>query len=180
MDEIKNKIEIVEGDITTINVDAIVNAANNSLLGGGGVDGAIHEAGGEEIFNECLEIFETQGGCATGEAVVTTAGKLPAKVLIHTVGPVWKYGNDDEAAKLENCYKNSLKLAVDNNCKTIAFPSISIGVYNYPKDQAANIAVNAVADFLKTNNDLEKVILVSYYDKENFELLKKEREKITG
>src|SRR6185312_8502047 len=121
------RIEIVKGDITKIKVDAIVNAANNSLLGGGGVDGAIHRAGGPAILDECRKIVAKQGGCKTGEAVITNAGNLPAKFVIHTVGPVWNGGTKNEEIKLSNCYKTSLLLALDNDCKTIAFPNISTG-----------------------------------------------------
>src|SRR5438445_6314223 len=122
-----DKIIVVKGDITKIIADAIVNAASSSLLGGGGVDGAIHRAGGPAILNDCRKIIAKQGGCKTGEAVITTAGNLPAKYVIHTVGPVWNGGKKNEGALLENCYSNSLKLAVENNCKTIAFPNISTG-----------------------------------------------------
>src|ERR1700761_5040016 len=125
MKEIADKIELIKGDITKIEADAIVNAANSSLMGGGGVDGAIHRAGGPAILEDCRNIIARQGRCNTGEAVITTAGKLPAKHVIHTVGPVWNNGKYREEEKLANCYKNSLRLAVDNNCKTIAFPNIS-------------------------------------------------------
>src|SRR5678815_4115330 len=119
------KIELIKGDITKIKVDAIVNAANSSLMGGGGVDGAIHRAGGPAILAECKKIVDRQGRCKTGEAVITTAGNLPAKYVIHTVGPVWNGGNDNEREKLANCYSNSLRLAVEHSCKTVAFPNIS-------------------------------------------------------
>lgn len=156
------------GDITRIEVDAIVNAANTSLLGGGGVDGAIHRAGGSAILEDCRRIVARQGGCKTGEAVITTSGKLPAKYVIHTVGPVWNGGLRNEPALLAKCYFNSLSLAVEYNCKTIAFPAISTGVYRFPKDQAATIAVNTISAFLKSNESLVKVILVSF-DNESFE-----------
>lgn len=167
---IKDRVEIIQGDITKITVDAIVNAANSSLMGGGGVDGAIHRAGGPEILEECKLIVARQGGCPAGEAVVTTAGKLPAKYIIHTVGPVWHGGRRKEAETLRSCYLSALKLAVENNCSTVAFPCISTGVYGYPKDKAATIAVRAVSDFLAKNDTLKKVILVSF-DEENYELL---------
>lgn len=167
-----NKIELTKGDITKIKVDAIVNAANSSLLGGGGVDGAIHRAGGPSILEECKKIVAKQGGCKTGEAVITTAGNLPAKFVIHTVGPVWNGGKKNEEQLLSNCYKNSLQLAIDNHCKTIAFPNISTGVYGFPKDKAAKIAVSTVRDFLSQNDKIEKVIFVCF-DEEN-ELLIKE------
>jgi len=164
------KIEIMQGDITKVKVDAIVNAANSSLLGGGGVDGAIHRAGGRAILDDCMKIREKQGGCKTGEAVITGAGNLPAKYVIHTVGPVWKDGQSDEPEKLANCYLNSLRLAVKNNCKTVTFPNISTGVYGYPKDKAAKIAYQTVAEFLGGNESIEKVIFVCF-DEENYKLL---------
>jgi len=167
-----NKIEIIQGDITKINVDAIVNAANSSLLGGGGVDGAIHRAGGPEILEACRKIIARQGGCKTGEAVITTAGKLNAKFVIHTVGPVWNGGQKEEAEKLSNCYKNSLQLAVDNGCKSIAFPAISTGVYGYPIDKAAKVAVETVMEFLSHDSTLEKVIFVCFGE-ENFNSISK-------
>ena len=163
-------IEVIKGDITKLAVDAIVNAANSSLMGGGGVDGAIHRAGGPAILEECRKIVAKQGSCKTGEAVITTAGKLPSKFVIHTVGPVWNGGNKNEPQLLANCYQNSLQLAVDNQCKTIAFPNISTGVYRFPKDKAAEIAVKTVSDFLGRSNKIEKVIFVCF-DEENHELI---------
>src|SRR5690349_9416687 len=139
-----SKIEIIRGDITKQKVDAIVNAANSSLMGGGGVDGAIHRAGGPSILEECRKIVSKQGGCATGEAVITTAGNLPAKFVIHTVGPVWNGGKNNEPEKLRNCYRNCLRLAVENNLETIAFPNISTGIYGYPKEEAAGVAIKTV------------------------------------
>lgn len=159
---IANKIEAIKGDITKITVDAVVNAANSSLLGGGGVDGAIHRAGGAAILDECKKIVARQGGCKTGEAVITTAGNLPAKFVIHTVGPVWNGGKNDEAQKLEDCYRNSLQLAEDNDCRTIAFPGISTGVYRFPKDEAAKIAVSTVYKFLSRPAEIDKVIFVCF------------------
>ena len=126
-------IELQKGDITKLTVDAIVNAANTSLLGGGGVDGAIHRAGGQAILDDCRKIIAKQGGCKVGQAVITIAGNLPSKFVIHTVGPVWNGGQKDEREKLADCYKNSLQLAVDNGCKTIAFPNISTGIYRFQK-----------------------------------------------
>jgi O-acetyl-ADP-ribose deacetylase (regulator of RNase III) len=161
-----NRIAIVRGDITAIQAEAIVNAANRSLLGGGGVDGAIHRAGGPAILEACKNIVARQGGCPTGEAVVTTAGNLPAKFVIHTVGPVWQGGDHGEAALLANCYTNSLKLAIENQCKTVAFPNISTGVYGYPKKEAAGVAITTVKDFLSTHPQIEKVIFVCF-DEEN-------------
>jgi O-acetyl-ADP-ribose deacetylase (regulator of RNase III) len=167
------RIELVQGDITKIKADAIVNAANTSLLGGGGVDGAIHRAGGKAILEECYKIRERQGGCKTGEAVITTGGNLPAKYVIHTVGPVWSKGNSEKAnILLANAYRNSLTLAVENKITTIAFPNISTGIYHFPKEEAANIAINTVNNFLANNQQIEKVILVCY-DDENYSLYKK-------
>lgn len=169
----RNRMDLIKGDITKVKVDAIVNAANTSLLGGGGVDGAIHRAGGPEILNECRKIVARQGGCRTGEAVITTAGNLPARFVIHTVGPVWNGGDKGEEKKLTDCYRNSLQLAVDNKCSTIAFPNISTGVYRFPKAAAAQIAVHTVADFLDANETLGKVIFVCF-DEESYELISKE------
>src|SRR5690349_7102785 len=162
-----DKITVVKGDITKIIADAIVNAANSSLLGGGGVDGAIHRAGGPAILEDCRKIIAKQGGCKTGEAVITTAGKLPAKFVIHTVGPVWNNGTDSESEKLANCYKNSLSLAVENNVQSIAFPNISTGIYGYPKDEAAKIAVQTVTEYLQTNSSIQKVYFVCF-DADNY------------
>lgn len=163
-------IIIIKGDITKVSADAIVNAANSSLLGGGGVDGAIHKAGGPEILEDCRKIIAREGGCRTGQAVITTAGRLPAKYVIHTVGPVWNGGFSNEKEKLKNCYQNSLSLAVENHCTSIAFPNISTGIYGYPKDQAAVIAIKTVKDFLD-NNPLLEVIFVSF-DDESEQILK--------
>ena len=164
----KEKIEIQLADITKLNVDAIVNAANNSLLGGGGVDGAIHSAAGEELLAEC----RTLKGCKTGEAKITKGYRLPAKYVIHTVGPVWHGGYKNEPELLAGCYRNSLKLAVENHIKTIAFPCISTGIYGYPKEQAAKIALTEMMSFLKNNNAIEKIIVVCF-DKENFGIYEK-------
>lgn len=172
-----NRIEVIKGDITKQEVYAIVNAANSSLLGGGGVDGAIHRAGGPKILEECRKIVARQGGCKTGEAVITTAGNLPAKYVIHTVGPIWNGGRNKEAELLANCYRNSLQLAADSQCKTVAFPNISTGVYRFPKADAASIAVKTVNEFLGENNAIEKVVFVCF-DEKNFELIKAEIEKL--
>lgn len=165
-------ITLLKGDITRLEVDAIVNAANQSLLGGGGVDGAIHRTGGPAILEECIKIRNRQGGCNTGEAVITSGGNLKAKYVIHTVGPVWKGGSDNEAALLANAYRNSLKLAVEYQVKTIAFPNISTGVYGFPKIQAAAIAVDIVKEFLSNNQGLEEVSFICY-DDENYALYKR-------
>lgn len=156
------RIAIIQGDITKIAVDAIVNAANSSLLGGGGVDGAIHRAGGPAILEDCRKIIARQGGCKTGEAVITTAGNLPAKYVIHTVGPVWNGGANDEEAKLAQCYQNSMLLAVQHQCQTIAFPGISTGIYRFPKEKAAAIAIRAISHFLQTDQQISNVMLVCF------------------
>jgi len=173
MSELSSKIELIRGDITTLSVDAIVNAANSSLMGGGGVDGAIHRVGGPAILEDCRKIVARQGGCKTGEAVITTAGKLPARFVIHTVGPVWNGGQNGQSEKLAACYINSLQLAVINDCKSVAFPNISTGIYGYPKSEAAQVAVNTVANFLSKNNKIEKVIFVCF-DEENFLFIEKQ------
>ena len=155
---IKNKIEIQQGDITKLNVDAIVNAANTSLLGGGGVDGAIHRAAGPEL----LEFNKKLGGCKTGEAKISPGFNLLAKNIIHTVGPVWYGGNHKEDELLANCYRNSLKLAVENNLKTIAFPAISTGIYHFPLERAAKIALSEIKRILEKNNFFERIIFVCF------------------
>jgi O-acetyl-ADP-ribose deacetylase (regulator of RNase III) len=165
----KQRIRLVKGDITILKVDAIVNAANSGLMGGGGVDGAIHRAGGPEIMEECVKIRNRQGGCKTGEAVLTRAGKLPACYVIHTVGPVWNGGQNNEEELLASCYHKSLRLAVSNRVRTIAFPNISTGVYGFPKDKAAGIAVREVVDFLENDNTLEMVVFVCF-DDENYNI----------
>lgn len=163
------RISIILGDITKQSVDAIVNAANSSLLGGGGVDGAIHRAGGPAILDECRAIRAKQGGCATGEAVITTGGKLPAKYVIHTVGPVWNGGHKSEEELLAAAYRNSLRLAAENGIRSLAFPNISTGIYLFPKEKAAAIAVRTVQDFLSGDPRFERVIFVCF-DRENYEL----------
>ena len=170
--ELHDKIEIVRGDITTVTCDVLVNAANSSLLGGGGVDGAIHRVGGEAILKECKEIVEKQGGCETGKAVITTAGNLPAKFVIHTVGPIWRGGHKDEGKLLADCYKNSLQLAIDHGCKTIAFPNISTGIYGYPKEMAATIATGTVINFLMGANHPLKVFFVCF-EEDNYNFTKR-------
>ncbi len=166
-------IKVIKGDITKVKADAIVNAANTTLLGGGGVDGAIHRAGGPEILVECRRI----GGCPTGEAVITTAGKLPAKYVIHAVGPVWRGGQNNEDQLLASAYLNSLKIAEKYNLKTIAFPNISTGVYRFPKERAAKIALQTVINFLKNSRVVKEVIFVCY-DDENYEIYKKMTDKM--
>jgi O-acetyl-ADP-ribose deacetylase (regulator of RNase III) len=169
MNEALSKIKVIRGDITKLNVDAIVNAANSSLMGGGGVDGAIHRAGGAAILEECKKIIVGLGSCPTGDAVITKGGLLPAKFVIHTVGPVWNGGKRNEAEKLAACYRNSLRLAEENDLATVAFPNISTGIYGYPKKEAAEIAVNTVKDFLEMNSSIQKVYFVCF-DSENFQI----------
>jgi len=164
MNTLGGRMKVIKGDITKVDTDAIVNAANSSLLGGGGVDGAIHRAGGKQILEECRKIVAKQGGCKTGEAVITGAGNLPQKFVIHTVGPVWEGGSSGEAEKLASCYVESLKLAVENGCKTVAFPNISTGVYSFPKKEAAKIAVTSVAEFLNQNAEINGVVFVCFDD----------------
>lgn len=160
-------IQLLKGDITQLEVDVIVNAANSSLLGGGGVDGAIHKAGGKQILKECFEIKKRIGACKPGEAVMTNAGLLKAQKVIHTVGPQWDNGTANEHQKLENCYKNSLLLADAYALKSIAFTNISTGVYRYPKTEAAAIAIATVMKFNAEN--VEQVIFVCF-DEANFQL----------
>ncbi len=164
-------IELLFGDITKVQADAIVNAANTSLLGGGGVDGAIHRAGGPAILEECQKIRNRQGNCKVGEAVITPAGKLPAKFVIHAVGPVWNNYNNNERALLSSAYLSSLNLAIENHIRTIAFPNISTGIYRFPKEEAATIAITTVKDFLAATDKIDKVIFVCF-DVENYELYK--------
>lgn len=159
-------IEVIKGDITKMDVDAIVNAANTSLLGGGGVDGAIHRAGGPAILDECRKIVARQGGCKVGEAVITTAGDLPARHVIHTVGPVWNGGKKKEPELLASAYRNSLQLAVEHSLRTIAFPNISTGVYRFPKPLAAEIALSSVRSF---TTGFERIVFVCF-DEENYDL----------
>jgi O-acetyl-ADP-ribose deacetylase len=167
------KYTTILGDITTLKVDAIVNAANNSLLGGGGVDGAIHRKGGKSILEECIQIRNRQGGCPTGEAVITTAGLLPARYVIHTVGPVWRGGFRDENTLLANAYFNSLRLASENDLETIAFPNISTGVYMFPKEEASEIAWKIIQEFFeqRPESSVQEVIFVCF-DEENYEIYK--------
>ena len=165
------KIKVIKGDITTIETDAIVNAANTSLLGGGGVDGAIHRKGGTKIIEECIAIRNKQGGCNVGEAVITSSGNLPSKYVIHTVGPVWNGDKEEKKKLLENCYQNCLELAVKNHIKTIAFPNISTGIYHFPKDKAATIAIETVSNF-NQKDKIDEVVFVCF-DDDNYDLYQK-------
>lgn len=165
------KLKLIQSDIITVKVDAIVNAANSSLLGGSGVDGAIHRKGGAEILNACKKIRSQQGKCNTGEAVITTAGNLDATYVIHTVGPVWNQGGKEKEILLKNCYKNSMQLAIKNNVRTIAFPNISTGIYKFPKELAAQIAIETIREF-DYQNVIEEVVFVCF-DKENYEIYNK-------
>lgn len=159
-----NNIEIIKGDITNILVDAIVNAANTSLLGGGGVDGAIHKAAGTELLKECKKF----GHRNPGDAVITLGYNLPAKYIIHAIGPIWRSGNNDEVKILRNAYQNSLNLMIENNLESIAFPNISTGIYKFPKEKAAEIAIETIKEFLKKYND-KKIIFVCF-DNENYKI----------
>lgn len=165
------EISVFKGDITEIEVDAIVNAANTSLLGGGGVDGAIHRKGGNQILAECVAIRNKQGGCKTGEAVITSAGELKSKFVIHTVGPVWNGDKDQKKIALANCYENSLKIAIEMEIKSIAFPNISTGIYHFPKDKAAEIAINTIQKF-QQKDKIDKLIFVCF-DEDNYNIYKK-------
>jgi O-acetyl-ADP-ribose deacetylase (regulator of RNase III) len=153
-----NRLDVIKGDITKQVIDAIVNAANSSLLGGGGVDGAIHRAAGPKLVMECMKLH----GCKTGQAKITKGYRLPAKWVIHTVGPVWQGGNRGEDGLLADCYRNSLELAARYGIKTIAFPSISTGAYRFPVERAAVIAINEIKGFLDTNSNIEKVLMVCF------------------
>jgi len=159
------KISLLRGDITKLEVDAIVNAANKTLLGGGGVDGAIHRAAGKKLLEECRQL----NGCETGDAKITKGYQLPAQFVIHTVGPVYNGGKYNEAEKLASCYQRSLEIAVDNNIESVAFPNISTGVYGYPKAEAAQIAIQTVKAFLETHSQLQEVIFC-VFDDENYRL----------
>lgn len=162
-----SRIELVKADITKIKADAIVNAAKTTLLGGSGVDGAIHRAGGPLIIEDCRKIRARNGGCPPGEAVITRAGNLPSRYVIHAVGPVWKGGEENEAQTLKNAYSNALALTEPYGLESIAFPNISTGIYSFPKELAAEIAIDTVKDYLGGNFHLKKVIFVCY-DKENY------------
>lgn len=161
------RFEVIKGDITKQNVDAIVNAANTSLLGGGGVDGAIHRAAGPELLAECRQLR----GCKTGQAKITKGYKLPAKYVIHTVGPVWQGGNKAEDELLAACYRNSLELAASKGVKSIAFPSISTGAYRFPINRAAKIAIEEIYDFMNTPCDVQKIKMICF-DEETYRIYK--------
>lgn len=154
-------IEIFKGDITKLKVDAIVNAANSSLLGGGGVDGAIHRAAGPKLLEECKKLK----GCKTGQAKITKGYNLPANFVIHTVGPIWNGGNNNEDELLTNCYRNSLTLAIENKIRTIAFPAISTGVYGFPLERAAQIAIKTVKKFIQADKSIHKIIFICFDDR---------------
>lgn len=169
----QSKIELLQGDITELEIDAIVNAANSSLLGGGGVDGAIHRAGGKQILDDCIKIRNRQGGCKVGEAVITSAGNLNAKHVIHTVGPRWNNGQSNESQKLRNCYYNSLTIAKEHGLNSIAFPNISTGIYKFPKLDAARIAIETVKSY---GAGFERIAFVCF-DEENYSIYSRELEK---
>jgi O-acetyl-ADP-ribose deacetylase (regulator of RNase III) len=164
------KLALLQGDITKVQADAIVNAANSSLLGGGGVDGAIHRAGGPAILEDCVKIRNRQGSCPTGEAVITTGGNLPARYVIHTVGPVWQGGNNRERELLSNCYRNTLTIAIEYGIKTLAFPNISTGIYRFPKAAAAAVAVATVQEFIAAHPGKVETITFVCFDEENYRL----------
>jgi O-acetyl-ADP-ribose deacetylase len=163
------RVEVLQSDITMLDVDAIVNAANTSLLGGGGVDGAIHRAGGPKILEECMIIRARQGGCKTGEAVITSGGNLKARYVIHTVGPVWRGGSNHEDLLLATAYRNSLAFVKDFKIQSLAFPNISTGVYGFPKGRAAEIATQEVRIFLENNKELKRLVFCCF-DDENFKI----------
>jgi O-acetyl-ADP-ribose deacetylase (regulator of RNase III) len=158
----KTKLSLIQGDITKQDTDAIVNAANSGLMGGGGVDGAIHRAGGPAILEDCKKIVAQRGRLPAGQAVITTGGNLKARHVIHTVGPVWHGGKSGEPETLASAYRESLRVAVENKCKSVSFPSISTGVYSYPLPEASRVAIGAVVDFLSKDTSLEEVVFVLF------------------
>lgn len=164
----KTRLELIQGDITKAQVEAIVNAANTELIGGGGVDGAIRRAGGAEIERVCAEIRDREGGCPIGKAVITTGGNLHAKYVIHTVGPVWEGGNSGEPELLTSCYQESLLLAVENGVQSVAFPSISTGTYGYPMEKAAHAALTAVKEFAERSSAAPACIQFVLFDKATY------------
>ncbi|MEM9656638.1 MAG: O-acetyl-ADP-ribose deacetylase [Actinomycetota bacterium] len=168
------RVGVLQGDITEVEVDVIVNAANSSLLGGGGVDGAIHRAAGPALLDECRQVVARQGGCKPGDAVITGAGKLPARHVIHTVGPVWRPERADELDQvLGSCYRTSLELAAGHGLESIAFPSISTGAYGYPRDRAADIATSTVRAFCNEESSVDRIVFVCFdsEDTERYEQL---------
>ena len=167
---IMTAVQVIRADITTLQVDAIVNAANSALSDGSGVNGAIHRAGGPAILQECRQVIRQQGSCATGHAVITGAGRLPAKHVIHTVGPVWHGGAQDEARLLRNCYVNSLSLALQHGLRSIAFSNISTGIFGYPKAGAAAIAVAATQEFIQHHPGAFDTVVFVCFDAENYDL----------
>ncbi len=169
MDE---RIELLKGDITKLEIEAVVNAANRQLKGGGGVDGAIHKAAGPVLHEECMRIIQKMGECPTGEACITSAGNMPSKYVIHTVGPIWRGGNMHEQKLLAKAYRSTLELAVDFGIKEIAFPNISTGVYSFPKELAAETALDETNKFLMDNPDFKRVVFVCHED-DNYEIYKK-------
>ncbi len=176
-DFLDNRVKVKVGDITLENVDAIVNAANSTLLGGGGVDGAIHDAGGRQILEECREIRRAKypNGLPTGEAVITSGGNLAARFVIHTVGPIFGRNDGSDAKLLAKCYKNSLALAIENNLATIAFPSISTGAFGYPKHEAAEVSSSAIKDFLAENESLQEIRLVFFSESDAEKFIKHQK-----
>ncbi|GAB4362908.1 MAG: O-acetyl-ADP-ribose deacetylase [Deltaproteobacteria bacterium] len=172
-------IRLLRGDITGESVDAIVNAANSTLLGGGGVDGAIHRAGGPEILAQCREIRSRQGGCPPGEAVLTTGGNLPARFVIHTVGPVWRGGDRGESETLASCYRNCLRIAAQRRFRTLSFPSISTGAYRYPVDAAARVALKEVASFLESAGGTPEEVRFVLFDEAAFKAYREALREIT-
>lgn len=167
-----SRIELIKGDITKLEIDAIVNAANSTLMGGGGVDGAIHRAAGPQLLEECKKVIKEIGSCPPGNAVITSAGNLKCKFVIHTVGPVWRGGHFGEEQTIRNAYWNSLKLAIENGVKSIAFPNISTGAFGFPKELASEIAISTVRDFLNKEPGLERVVFVCF-DDENYQIYKR-------
>jgi O-acetyl-ADP-ribose deacetylase (regulator of RNase III) len=174
------QLQLLKGDITQIAVDAIVNAANSQLAGGGGVDGAIHRAGGPEIMAELYEIRSQIGRCATGSAVATTAGKLPAEYVFHAVGPVYRQGGNQEAELLASCYSTALNMAAERGVKTISFPSISTGIYGYPVEEAAAIAVNTVANWLRDHTGPVHTVKLVQFSEADHQIYREQAEKLRG
>jgi O-acetyl-ADP-ribose deacetylase (regulator of RNase III) len=174
----QRKLSLIQGDITKQTTDAIVNAANSSLMGGGGVDGAIHRAGGPAILEECRKIVAKQGRLPVGQAVITTGGKLPARYVIHTVGPVWRGGKNSEAELLASAYRESLRTAEENKLESISFPSISTGAYSYPVDEAAQVAMQAAASFLKEEAVSVKEAVLVLFDSGTYQVYRKALEEM--